>query len=119
MIRLKNMADLRGIWRSGQIACALHDEITPLVKPGTSSAELNSFAEQFIAKHGALSAFLHTASVKWTWLFQKPATMVWPEQSITRASGGIWTSPARPTVVMTPADVTMMESEIGVASGEA
>ena len=44
---------------------------------------------------GALPAFFHTASVKWTWLFQKPATMVLPVQSITRASGGIWTSPAR------------------------
>ena len=51
---------------------------------------------------GALAAFFHGASVKWTWLFQKPATMVLPVQSITRASGGIWISLARPTAVMTP-----------------
>jgi hypothetical protein len=67
---------------------------------------------------GAAAAFFHGASVKWTWLFQKPATTVLPVQSITRASGGIWISLARPTAAMTPADVTMMASEIGVASGE-
>ena len=37
---------------------------------------------------GALPAFFHTASVKWTWLFQKPATTVLPVQSMTRASDG-------------------------------
>jgi hypothetical protein len=35
---------------------------------------------------GAVAAFLHAASVKWIWLFQNPATMVLPVQSMTRAS---------------------------------
>ena len=102
--------------RSASESRGLEPRLHTVVKPHCVSI---SCICEISGAAGALSAFLHTASVKWTWLFQKPATMVWPEQSITRASGGIWTSPARPTAVMTPADVTMTESEIGVASGEA
>ena len=68
---------------------------------------------------GALPAFLHTASVKWTWLFQKPATMVLPVQSMTRASGGICTSLRPPIGGDDAVDVTMTASASGVASGDA
>ena len=59
---------------------------------------------------GPFAALFHTACVKWTWLFQKPATTVLPVQSITRASGGIWTSLALPTALMTPLEVTTTAS---------
>ena len=68
---------------------------------------------------GALAAFFHTASVKWTWLFQKPATMVLPAQSITRASDGICTSLRLPIGGDDAVDITTTASEIGAASGEA
>ena len=68
---------------------------------------------------GALAAFFHTASVKWTWLFQKPATMVLPAQSITRASGGNLHVAAAADAVMTPSDVTTTASASGAASGDA
>src|SRR5207302_10506530 len=50
---------------------------------------------------------------------QKPATIVLPAQSITRASGGIWISLARPTALMAPPDMTTTASGSGAASGEA
>jgi hypothetical protein len=37
---------------------------------------------------GAVFAARKTAPVKWTWLFQKPAVTVPPEQSMTRAPAG-------------------------------
>ncbi len=68
---------------------------------------------------GALPAFRHTASVKWTWLFQKPATTVLPVQSMTRASDGICTSLRLPIAAMTPLAVTTTASSSGAASGDA
>ena len=68
---------------------------------------------------GALPAFRHTASVKWTWLFQKPATTVLPAQSMTRASDGICTSLRLPIAAMTPLAVTTTASSSGAASGDA
>ena len=51
--------------------------------------------------------------MKWTWLFQKPATTLFPVQSMTRASAGIWTSLRLPIAVMTPLDARTTASEIG------
>jgi hypothetical protein len=68
---------------------------------------------------GALAAFLHGASVKWTWLFQKPATTVLPVQSMTLISAGIWTSLRLPIAVMTPLVTMMTASARGAASGDA
>ena len=68
---------------------------------------------------GALPAFFHTASVKWTWLFQKPATMVLPAQSMTRAFDGTFTSLRPPIAAMTPLPVTTTASASGAASGDA
>ena len=68
---------------------------------------------------GACRRFSMPLRVKWTWLFQKPATMVLPVQSMTRASGGIWTSLRLPIAVMTPSDATTTASASGAASGDA
>jgi hypothetical protein len=43
-----------------------------------------------------LAALFHAGSVKWTWLFQNPATMVLPVQSMIRLPSGIRTSAALP-----------------------
>jgi methionyl aminopeptidase len=56
-IRLKNAKDLAGIWRSGQITGQLLVEIGTLIKPGATTAQLDAFAESFIAKHGGKGAF--------------------------------------------------------------
>jgi methionyl aminopeptidase len=58
VIKLKTAQDLAGIYRSGQIAGRMLDEITPLVKEGISTGELDSFGAQFIRKHGGIPAFL-------------------------------------------------------------
>src|SRR5437667_2228194 len=42
---------------------------------------------------GAVSAARKSAPVKWTWLFQKPAVTVPPEQSMILAPGGTRTAP--------------------------
>jgi hypothetical protein len=68
---------------------------------------------------GAAAALRHTGSVKWTWLFQKPATTVLPVQSMTRASAGVGTSLRLPIAVMTPLVVTTTASVSGAASGDA
>jgi methionyl aminopeptidase len=58
MIRLKGEHDIRGIWRSGQIAAALFAELEPHIQPGKTTQQLDSFAAEFIAHHGATAAFL-------------------------------------------------------------
>jgi len=56
-LRLKNLDDIRGIWRSGQVTAALLEELVLRVRPGVSTAELNRYAEEFIAAHGGTPAF--------------------------------------------------------------
>lgn len=56
-VKLKEFKDIAGIWRSGQITGKLLDKIGTLIKPGITTARLDEFAEQFIAKHGARGAF--------------------------------------------------------------
>ena len=56
-IRLKSAEDLAGIWRSGQVTGKLLIEIGSLIKPGVTTAQLDEFAEEFIAKHGGRGAF--------------------------------------------------------------
>lgn len=58
MLRLKSETDLRGIWRSGQIASEFLDAVAGRVMPGVSSSELDSFAREFIGSRGATPAFL-------------------------------------------------------------
>src|SRR5208282_1714536 len=70
------------------------------------------------AAAGALAALFQAGSVRWTWLFQKPATMVFPAQSMTRVPFGILTSERLPTAVMIPPEVRTTASLKGAAVGE-
>lgn len=58
MVKLKSAADIAGIYRSGQIAGRMLDEIAQLIQPGVSTAELDAFGAEFIRKHGGTPAFL-------------------------------------------------------------
>jgi methionyl aminopeptidase len=58
MLRLKTEADLAGIWRSGQVAGAFLDAVAERILTGVSSAELDSFAREFIGSRGGTPAFL-------------------------------------------------------------
>lgn len=57
-MRLKTEHDVIGIWRSGQIASELHHELREMLKPGVTTAALDTFAQRFIAQHHATPAFL-------------------------------------------------------------
>ena len=58
MIALKTTDDIEAIARAGRIIAALFREIEPRVAPGVSTAELDTFAEDFIRSHeGAVPAF--------------------------------------------------------------
>src|SRR3954447_23992805 len=70
------------------------------------------------ADAGALAVFFQTASVKWTWLFQKPATTVLPAQSMTRASCGMLTALRLPIAAMTPLVAMTTAFASGAASGD-
>jgi methionyl aminopeptidase len=58
-LRLKSAEDIAGIYRSGQIAGAMLNEIAQLIRPGVTTAELDRFGAEFIAGHGGVPAFLH------------------------------------------------------------
>jgi methionyl aminopeptidase len=58
VIALRNAAEIRAIGRAGSILGSLHTAIEPRVVPGTTTAELDRFAEDFIRSHnGAEPAF--------------------------------------------------------------
>jgi methionyl aminopeptidase len=59
MLRLKNEADIRGIWASGQIAGAFLDAVGEKIRPGVSTLQLDELAGSFFAERGAESAFLN------------------------------------------------------------
>lgn len=58
MIRLKNQAQLGKIRESCQLLSALFVDLTPRVKEGVSTAELDEAARSFIVAHGGRPAFL-------------------------------------------------------------
>lgn len=58
MIRLKNQAQLGKIRESCQLLSALFVDLTPRVKEGVSTAELDEAARSFIVAHGGKPAFL-------------------------------------------------------------
>ncbi|MDQ3023104.1 MAG: type I methionyl aminopeptidase [bacterium] len=58
MARLKSAEQIAGIWRSGQIAGLLQFEIAEQLKPGMTTGEVDAIGAEFIAKHGAIPAFL-------------------------------------------------------------
>ena len=58
MIALRSPDEIRAIGRAGRILADLHTAIEPRVVPGTTTAELDRFAEDFIRSHeGAEPAF--------------------------------------------------------------
>lgn len=59
MVKLKNKAEISGIYRSGQITGKFLDEVANEIKPGVTTAALNSFAKEFIAKHGGSATFFN------------------------------------------------------------
>jgi len=56
-VKLKSHHDLKLIYRACQVAAKLLNELKSRVRPGVSTAELNAFAEKFIAGHGCVPAF--------------------------------------------------------------
>jgi len=58
VIRLKNQAQLGKIRESCQLLSALFVDLTPRVKEGVSTAELDEAARSFIVAHGGKPAFL-------------------------------------------------------------
>jgi len=54
-INLYSSDDFAGMRRAGQLAAATLDFITPYVKSGVSTAELDELMKRFIADHGAIS----------------------------------------------------------------
>ncbi len=58
MIHLKSAAEIETIARAGRILAALYEAVPGRVRPGTTTAELDGFAEDFIRSHdGAEPAF--------------------------------------------------------------
>src|SRR4029077_11308893 len=101
--------------RNGRESSGLDPRSHTVVKPHLVSISRIGASSAAV---GVLAAFRHSACVKWTWLFQNPATTVLPVQSMTRASVGILTSLRLPIAVMTPLDVTTTASASGAASGD-
>ncbi|MDP3179937.1 MAG: type I methionyl aminopeptidase [Spirochaetaceae bacterium] len=58
MIRLKNKAQMQRIRESCAMLSELFAALTPLARPGISTAELDAFAKDFIVSRGAMPAFL-------------------------------------------------------------
>ncbi len=56
-VRLKTHQEIRAIYKSCQVAAVLASELKPRILPGVSTAQLNDFAEGFIAKMGCIPAF--------------------------------------------------------------
>ncbi|MDD3531958.1 MAG: type I methionyl aminopeptidase [Candidatus Shapirobacteria bacterium] len=57
-IIIKNEEQIKGIKRSSQLASQTLDYLTPLIKEGVSTQEINDLAYQFIINHGARPAAL-------------------------------------------------------------
>ncbi len=56
-IRIKRAKDIQGIRASSKITAELIVELEQIIRPGISTAELDAFAQAFINKKGAVSAF--------------------------------------------------------------
>ncbi|WP_035691430.1 type I methionyl aminopeptidase [Azospirillum halopraeferens] len=55
-IRLHGPEDFAGMRQAGRLAAATLDHITPYVRPGVSTGELDRLCEQYIRDHGAIPA---------------------------------------------------------------
>jgi len=58
MIRLKNERQIEGIRASCQMLSVMYEELKPMVKPGVTPKELDTFAYDFIKRNGGKPAFL-------------------------------------------------------------
>ncbi|MDR1389392.1 MAG: type I methionyl aminopeptidase [Treponema sp.] len=58
MIRLKNEKQIDGIRKSCKLLSAMFRELVPRVKPGVSTADLDSWAHNWITKAGGRPSFL-------------------------------------------------------------
>ncbi|MGC8523087.1 MAG: type I methionyl aminopeptidase [Acidibrevibacterium sp.] len=58
-VTLYQEADFAGLRAAGRLAAETLDMITPHVRPGISTAELDSLCHEFIVAHGAVPAPLH------------------------------------------------------------
>ncbi len=58
MMRLKNAEQLKGIRESCELLSEMYAFLRPLIAPGITTGELDREARDFIAKRGALPAFL-------------------------------------------------------------
>lgn len=57
MIHLKSPDDIERIFEASRIVGEVHDELSKLIEPGISTAELDAFAEDLILKRKARPAF--------------------------------------------------------------
>jgi methionyl aminopeptidase len=57
MIRLKNEKQIAGIRESCKVLCAMFDEMTPLVKSGVETIEIDRWVRDWIKKAGGKPAF--------------------------------------------------------------
>lgn len=58
MIQLKSSREIEAIGRGGRIIGTLHRELAERIRPGTTTGEIDAFADDFIRSHdGAESAF--------------------------------------------------------------
>jgi len=58
-ITLHKPGDFEGMRRAGRLAAETLDHVTPFVKPGVTTEELDRICAEFIADHGAVSAPLN------------------------------------------------------------
>ena len=58
-IKIHPAEDFEGMRKAGHLAAATIDAVAPLVKPGVTTEELNTFCHDFIVKHGAQPAPLN------------------------------------------------------------
>ena len=57
MIIRKSPKDIERMLRSGEVLAACHDMLAPMVKPGATTRELDTAAEEFIRSHGGVPSF--------------------------------------------------------------
>ena len=55
-IVIKTKEEIQGMRKAGKLGAQLLDYLTPFIKPGVSTQEINDLAEEWTKKHGAVSA---------------------------------------------------------------
>ncbi|MEG3618177.1 type I methionyl aminopeptidase [Magnetovibrio sp. PR-2] len=58
-IKIHTSEDFEGMRKAGRLAAETIDAVVPLVKPGVTTEELNTFCHDFIVQHGAQPAPLN------------------------------------------------------------